>query len=103
MRSHPRRSPNAQSMRYVPSRDFDEQFWPITAMLFVFAVVVAALVVVAGLKEGRFVDPRLDSQPLYNAWLHLGILGTVIFVLLLGAVGLRHRVATRRMQLAVLL
>src|SRR5262245_2750553 len=94
---------NAKSVRYVTSHDFDEQLWPINAMLFVFACVVGAVVVTAGLKEGRFIDPRHDSQPIYNAWIHLGMLGAVVVLLLMSAIGLRHRVATRRMQLAILL
>src|SRR5439155_9980081 len=98
MRQH-----NAKAVRYVTSHDFDEQLWPINAMLFIFACVVGAVVVVAGMKEGHFVDPRLDPDPRYNSWIHLGVLGAVVVVLLFGAVGLRHRVATRRMQLAILL
>ncbi len=98
MRSH-----NARSVRYVTSHDFDEQLWPISAMLFIFACCVGAVVVTAGLKEGRFIDPRTDPQPLYNACLHLGVLIAVVFILLAGTLSLRHRVATRRMQLAVML
>src|SRR5436189_3863929 len=98
MRQH-----NARSVRYVTSHDFDEQLWPINAMLFIFACVVGAVVVTAGLKEGRFIDPRTDPQPLYNAWLHVGLLVVIVSTLLLGTLSLRHRVATRRMQLAVML
>jgi hypothetical protein len=94
---------NARSVRYVTSHDFDEQLWPISAMLFIFACCVGAVVITAGVKEGRFLDPRLDPQPLYNAWLHLGVLVSVVFILVLGTLCLRHHVTTRRMQLAVML
>ncbi len=94
---------NARAVRYVTAHDFDEQLWPINAMLFIFACVVGAVVVVAGMKEGRFINPRLDPQPIYNAWLHLGVLGAVVFILIVSTLCLRRRVTTRRMQLAVML
>ena len=59
MRQH-----NAKAVRYVTSHDFDEQLWPINAMLFVFACVVGGVVITAGVKEGRFIDPWLDPQPI---------------------------------------
>src|SRR6266480_7104259 len=78
-----RRTKAERAAQYRTPHHFDEQFWPINAMLFVFACVVAAVIVTAGLKEGRFIDPRLDPQPLLmNAFFHLGALLAVVLVLL---------------------
>jgi hypothetical protein len=84
-------------------RDFDEQLWPINAMLFIFACCVAAVIVTSGIQHDRFVNPWHDAKLAFNAWLHLGALGLVIVALLAGTASLRHRVTTRRMQLSVLM
>jgi hypothetical protein len=77
--------------------------WASSAMLFIFACCVGVMVITAGEKEGRFIDPRLDPQPIHNAWLHLGALAAVVLTLFVGTIALRSRVAARRMQLAVTL
>src|SRR5690349_4132938 len=72
--------------------DFDEQLWPVSLLLFLFAACVAGIIVV----KSDFTAPRLIG----NGWVHLGALALIIAALAWGIVRLEGRVQ-HRMQLGV--
>jgi hypothetical protein len=77
------------------------QLWPINQLIVVFAFIIAVAAIQSGLDNGRFVAPWLDSAPLYNAWLYLGVLACLLLALFVGSLSLRPGKPHRRLQAVV--
>ncbi|MDA7978303.1 MAG: hypothetical protein MPJ50_05975 [Pirellulales bacterium] len=73
--------------------NFDEQMWPINAMLVLLAACLAGVVVALS----RFDDSRF----FYNAWTHLAGIAIILIGLLIGTHKLQSRIKNRRMQLSI--
>jgi hypothetical protein len=73
--------------------DFDDQLWPINVVILIMAAFVAGIVG----ATSDFRDPRI----LYNGWVHLGVVATLVGILFWAVVWLQGKML-RRVQFCLL-
>ena len=94
---------NVRTVRPVTGHDIDDQLWPINAMLFIFSCSVTAVIVTAGIHARRFTNPLHDPQPLFNGWVHVGILSVIVIGFIIITVTLRRNSRSPTAKICALL